>query len=348
MYRKAAVKHSFKVFSENLKTGNIEKVILMHGVEQYLVKWAVETLVKKYVNPAVKSMDYQLLDDDASCSQVIEAAETFTMFSERRVVWVRDFKPLSGDSPRGYSKDEIKELADYLQNSNDSTILIFSAEEIKASAVLTSALKKLGQVYDFAPIDKPDLVSFARKRFQAAGIDITPGGVNALIDATGYYHKESDYRLFHFANDIQKIIAHSDGIRVTEKDIMETVSGDMDTFVFDMLDGISNNQKEKAFSILYNMLHGGSDAFSIIGAIVSQFEMMLSVKQMREEGLDLGAIHKKLGGSEFRIKKMLPYANRYSVEKLKSILSSIYEVDRNIKTGVLEPQLALEMFIAGI
>ena len=42
MYRKAAVKHSFKVFSENLKTGNIEKVILMYGIEQYLVKWAVE------------------------------------------------------------------------------------------------------------------------------------------------------------------------------------------------------------------------------------------------------------------------------------------------------------------
>jgi DNA polymerase-3 subunit delta len=96
------------------------------------------------------------------------------------------------------------------------------------------------------------------------------------------------------------------------------------------------------------MLHSGSDAFSIIGAIVSQFEMMLSVKQMREEGLDLGAIHKKLGGSEFRIKKMLPYASRYSVDKLKQILSSIYEVDRNIKTGLLDPQLALEMFIAGI
>ena len=348
MYRKAAVKHSFKVFSENLKTGNIEKVILMHGIEQYLVKWAVDTLVKKYVNPAVKSMDYVLLDDDASCNQVIEAAETFTMFSERRVVWVRDFKPLNSDSPRGYNKDDIKALADYLQSSNDSTILIFSSEEIKSSAILTSALKKTGQVYDFAPIDKPDLVSFARKRFNTAGIDITPGGVNALIEATGYYHKESDYRLFHFENDIQKIIAHSDGIRVTEKDILETVSGDMDTFVFDMLDGISNNQKEKAFSILHNMMHGGTDAFSIIGAIVSQFEMMLSVKQMREEGMDLSSIHKKLGGSEFRIKKMLPYANKYSVDKLKKVLSSIYETDRNIKTGLLEPQMALEMFIAGI
>lgn len=349
MYRKAAVKHSFKVFSENLKNGNIDKVILMYGVEQYLVKWAVETLVKKYVNPATKSMDYVLLDDDhVTCSQVIEAAETFTMFSERRVVWVRNFKPLGSDSPRGYSKDEIRALAEYLENSNESTILIFSAEEIKGSAVLPSALKKYGQTYDFAQIDRAELTSFARKRFHAAGIEVSPRALSALIDATGYYNKESDYRLFHFANDIQKVIAHSDGYSITEEDIIKTVSGDMDTFVFDMLDGISSNQKDRAFAILYNMLHSGSDPFSIIGAIVSQFEMMLSVKQMREDGMDLTAIHKKLGGSEFRIKKMIPYVNKYSVDKLKQTLSAIYQVDRNIKTGLLEPQMALEMFIAGI
>ena len=43
---------------------------------------------------------------------------------------------------------------------------------------------------------------------------------------------------------------------------------------------------------------------------------------------------------------MIPYTNRYSADKLKKILSNIYEVDRNIKTGVLSDQMALEMFIA--
>ena len=76
--------------------------------------------------------------------------------------------------------------------------------------------------------------------------------------------------------------------------------------------------------------------------------MMLSVKQMREDGMDLKSIHKRLGGSEYRIKKMIPYTNRFSVDKLKKILSSIYEVDRQIKTGLLDSQLALELFIAGV
>ena len=321
----------------------------MYGIEQYLVKWAVDTLVKKYVNPATLSMDYVILDEEnASCSQVIEACETFSMFSERRVVWVRNFKPLTSDSAKGYSKEEIKELAEYTAGSNDKTILIFSSEEIKASAILPTALKKKAQCYHFDKIDKAELSSFAKKRFKTSGVEITARALQMLIEATGYFNKESDYRLFNFENDIQKVIAHSDGSKVTEQDIERTVSGDLDTFVFDMLDGISSNQKDKAFQILYNMLHSGSDPFSIIGAIVSQFELMLSVRQLREDGLDLSAMHKKLGSSEYRIKKLIPYANKYSVEKLKHTLSGIYEVDRNIKTGLLDGQLALEMFIASI
>ncbi len=146
----------------------------MYGIEQYLVKWAVDTLVKKYVNPATLSMDYVILDEEnASCSQVIEACETFSMFSERRVVWVRNFKPLTSDSAKGYSKEEIKELAEYTAGSNDKTILIFSSEEIKASAILPTALKKKAQCYHFDKIDKAELSSFAKKRFKTSGEEIT-------------------------------------------------------------------------------------------------------------------------------------------------------------------------------
>lgn len=348
MYRKKE-KHGFQVFSEDLKTGNIDKVLLMYGIEQYLVKWAVETLVKKYVNPAASAMDYiRLSGEQAKVSGVIEACETFSMFSERRIVWVRDFKPLESDSARGFAKDEIKELAAYAEKSNDRTILIFSSEEIKQSAVLPSALKKNGKVYHFDRIDKAELKSFAAKRFRAAGAEITPAALNLLIEETGYFNKESDYSLFHFENDIKKIIAHAEGGRVCEEDVRSMVAGDMETFVFDMLDAITGNRKDRAFQILYNILYSGKDAFSIIGAIVSQFELLLSVKQLKDDGMALSAMHRKLGGSEYRIKKMIPYANRYSQSKLKETLSSIYQVDRQIKTGLLDSRTALELFIAGI
>ena len=320
----------------------------MYGVEQFLVKWASETLAGKFVNPATASMDFVILDEDVSCDRIIEACETFTMFSERRIVWVKNFRLLMSDTAKGYTGDDLDRLTEYISNSNESTILIFSGEEVKLTAKLPAALKKYGQVYDFDRLDKPELNSFIRKRFVKAGIEIKPPALKLFIDCTGYYNRESEYTLFHFENDIQKIIAHCTGDTVTTEDIEKTVSGDMDTFVFDMINGITGNQKDRAFEILYNILSSGEDPFSIIGAIVSQFEFLLSVKELREDGLDIGAIHKKLGGSDYRIKKAIPFVNRFSKDKLKKTLISIYEVDRNIKTGLLDSRTALELFIAGI
>lgn len=342
-------KHAFKVFSQDVKNDSINKINLMYGKEQYLVKWAVETIAGRYVNPASKAMDYVILDDEeATVDAVMEAAETFSMFSEKRVIWVRNFRPLSSDSARGYGKSDLERLASYLEGSNDGAVLIFSGEDVKAKTIVTTALKKFGTVYDFDTLDRADLTSFAAKRFRSAGVEISQGGMRALIESTGYYNRDSDYRLYNFENDISKIISHSDGVRVTEDDVMSCVSGDADTFVFDMLDGISSGQKDRAFSIMHNILGNGGEVFSLIGAIVSQFELMLSVRQMRDDGMNTAQITKTLGASEYRIKKLMPYVNRYSQYKLKQILSSAYETDRNIKTGLLDQQLALEMFAAGI
>jgi len=59
-------------------------------------------------------------------------------------------------------------------------------------------------------------------------------------------------------------------------------------------------------------------------------------------------ISRRTGLNEFRVRKALGYANRYSEDKLRSMLTDIYDVNKNIVTGLMEPRLALEMFIASI
>ena len=69
---------------------------------------------------------------------------------------------------------------------------------------------------------------------------------------------------------------------------------------------------------------------------------------MREEGLKPPQMQKILGVHEFRIKKAMSVTEKYSREGLKRILSKAYEIDGNIKNGLLEQTLALELFIAEI
>ena len=64
--------------------------------------------------------------------------------------------------------------------------------------------------------------------------------------------------------------------------------------------------------------------------------------------MNLAAITGAMKMHEFRIKKAMAFADKFTVEKLKSILSQLYEIDRNIKTGVLEQNLALELLVGRI
>lgn len=353
MFRNKETRHSYSVFTENLKKGEFKNVIFMYGVEQFLVKWAVDALVNKFVNPDVKEMDCIFFESDLNEPlKIIEAAETFSMFSQKRIVYVPEFKPLVSDNPRGIKKEDIQSLCDYIKSPNENTIVIFSSsafnDDTKKTTQLYNAVKASGQIYNFKEVDRRTLEGFAKKRFASAKVSITPAALRMLIEETGYTNKESDYHLYNFENDIKKIISLCREGTVDIKDIESAVCADNNTFIFDMLDAISANQKDKAFQILHNKLFQGDEVFNIVGSIISQFELMLSIRQLSDDSCNLLEIHKTLGGSEYRIKKMMPYARKYSAAKIKEILSGAYGIEKNIKTGLLMPQLALELFIASI
>jgi len=144
------------------------------------------------------------------------------------------------------------------------------------------------------------------------------------------------------------MLAYSQGGQVTEETVNQVLNGDMDTFIFNLLDAVSSGQKDRAFGLLYNILSSGRDVFSIVGMLTNQFELMLEVAQFKEEGRNLTQIAEIMKGSEFRIRKAMGYTEKFTVSKLKDILIDLYEVDRNIKMGLLEPNLALEILIGRI
>jgi len=59
-------------------------------------------------------------------------------------------------------------------------------------------------------------------------------------------------------------------------------------------------------------------------------------------------IAKTLRINPYRVKKALSVADKFSDKKLKEILTQLYQIDRNIKTGQMEQTLALELLIGRI
>ena len=82
--------------------------------------------------------------------------------------------------------------------------------------------------------------------------------------------------------------------------------------------------------------------------IVQQTELMLKTKELRSEGFSIYDISKQLGTHEYRIKKASSFADRLSEETIRNTLMNAYEISSNIKSGLMNEQLAMEYFVAVI
>ena len=54
---------------------------------------------------------------------------------------------------------------------------------------------------------------------------------------------------------------------------------------------------------------------------------------------------KKTGVNEFRFKKAYQAANAYSLSRIRRLLISLYNIDRDIKRGDIDKDVALELFV---
>ena len=344
---KKETEHAFITIEKDLKEGRIPRLILLCGKEEYLIRWYTDTLVNRLVSDACRQIDLVTLENESvNLSSIIENLETISLMSERKVVLLPDFAPAYGKHVKGFTETDIKGLIDYFKDIPEGSLLLITASEPEdyrgKKSRLMSEIEKHGKVYDFQSLRDNMLRSFIEKRFRRAGKLYSSSVINMIMAESGYGNKAIEYSLYNLENDLRKIIAHcGKSDEITAADVSDVLATNPENDVFAMLDAIGRNRKDEAFRLLHNLIQSGTSVFNLLRLITGQLELILSVKEMT-----LAGMQKKLGVHQFRIKKALAVTGQYSMADLRKALSAAYDVDENIKTGLLDSSLALEFFIA--
>ena len=344
--------HAFITIGKDMKEGKVPPLVLLCGREGYLVRWYADALIKKYVAEVSRSIDLVTLEGDkVTPDNVIEALETLSLMSERKIVLLPDFAPVYGGEHKGLTPSDMKRITEYMQDIPEGSMLLITAtepQEVKRKkSAIRSAVEKYGKVYDFEPLKDGQLRSFIEKRFRSAGKTCSGSILGLIVSESGYGSKSMDYGLYNLENDLRKIIAHSGASgEITAADVRDIIAANPENNVFAMLDAIGRNRKDEAFRLLHNLLDSGTPVFNLLRLITGQLELILYVKEMRDEGRTLPDIQKTLGVHQYRIKKAMAVTGLYSMDDLRKSLSAAYEIDETIKTGLMEAPLALEYFIA--
>ncbi len=334
-YMRGKKEHAFQSFQRDLKEDNFKSLVLFCGEETYLTDWAIQSIISKYVRQETKLLDMDLVNTEVRTpDDVMTSCDTPPMLSEKKVVIIKNCENTFAN-----------QLEEYASTMPSNTLLLISCMQ---GQKFDKKLQKHASVYDFESLYQSQLLGFIDKRFKKANKVATRAIITEIAQESGYLNKDVDYNLYNLEGDIKKIIALSEGDEVTVDDVRNGLSDNLEHGVFSLIDAISKNQKDKAFDLLNQLLKSGAKEFNLLGLIISQIEIMLQTKELALDGKSLAQMKTAINVHEYRIKKSLDFVRQFTVNDLKRILKNAYQTDSQIKTGILDAHLALEMLIAQV
>ncbi len=318
-----------KVIKEHIKTGSFKKFYLLYGSEDYLKKLYRDKL-KVAILQDSGDMNFSYYEGkDVEPKKIYEAAQTLPFFSDKRLIIVENsglFKTAS-------------ELSELLEQTPDSTVVIFVETEIDKRSKLYKFIKDKGTISEMNGLDEQNLKLFVASLLEQEKKRITEASILYLLDKTG-----AD--MVNICNEVEKIISYTYGKDVvTPEDIDSVVTTQITGKIFLMIDAIGTKQQSKALELYYDLLSVREKPMSILYLIIRHFNILLQVKNLQGLGYNSTSISEKVGVPPFAVNKYLGQSKNFTSVRLKEALEFGTEIEEQVKTGRMLEKIGVELFI---
>lgn len=321
-----------RTVDEDVKSGAIRRVYLLFGEESYLKQQKKKLLLSAVVN-ADDNMNFSAFEGKhTNVAEIIDLAETMPFLAEYRVILIENSGLFKTSAP--------EQLVDYLANIPDHACLIFVEEEVDKRGKLYKAAAKHGAAVEYARLDQATLSKWVLSRIGKEGKQISESTLQSLLVRLG------DDMAF-IENELEKLFCYTaDRPTIERADLDAVLSGQMNDNIFDMVNAFSTRDRKKAFSLYYELLEQKESPFHILILIVRQFNLLLQLKDLREQGLSTSVMAQRMGSPDWLIKKNLSQANAFSLPRLKAAVADGVQAEEAFKTGRLDERTAVELYLS--
>lgn len=312
--------------------------LLIYGNHALLVE---DELKKEQAKIATK-VDFDLNLDvfeagDDPIDEVLRAADTLPMGSERRYVIVKEAQKLTAA--------EVKKLAGYLEEPAESSSMILTAVGLKPGASLLKAVEKGGRVKEVAK-RRDQVPGWIRSRFKERGLQVTGKAIAYLQEALGE-------DLLAIEGAVEKVSLYHEGEDPVDLDeVLLLVAQTAERSIFELVDRVALGDSDQALKILRRLLQRGEKPTYVLSALARQFRRLLLYHALREEGRQDADIIEYLNLPRKQAwlvtQKYKPQAARFDEDRLRRALSVLVRSELGIKSGAMDESFALELAVASL
>ncbi len=324
---------------EELKKGVIRPFYLLFGEEHYLIKENLGLILDNVLptgENSFRDMNQSFYEGKSfDIGELLLDCETMPFLLDRRLILVKN----SGLFAPG-RKDASEALANSVDDIPETSVLVFSEENVDKRSRLYKKIAEKGFVIECEPPSEKELIAWITKAFKSRGKKIGSAEAAVFLKNTGPLmngmemeaQKLSDY----LGDDNVVTIAHIESV----------CNSSLDAKIFDMVDAIGNKRLSKALDIYNNLLSIKESPLMILTMIARQFKMIAQCRFLADKGLYSEEISREINTREFIVRNLLSQAKHFpDLDYILTAFKDCLKTDLQIKTGEISDRIGVELLI---
>lgn len=316
--------------TQDIENRSFKRCYLLYGEEDYLRKQYKDKLVKA-ICPDGDTMNFNRYEGkDIDIDRVIDQAETMPFFADKRLILIED---------SGFCKSGGEKLADYLGDSSPDTVIILNESAVDKRSRLFKAAGSNGRAVEFTRQSEETLKKWILGRVRKEKKNIDARALESFLEKTG-----DDMMTIN--NELEKLFSYvmnKDTITADDVDRIITVS--TSSKVFDMIAAMAEKKQSKALDMYHDLLVHKETPFGILALITRQFNMMLQVYELKDDGHSSSHIAKAVGIPPFVEAKYEKQLKNFTYSRLRKALRDCAAADEAVKIKGMNPELSVELLI---
>jgi len=313
-------------------------IYLLYGKENLILEKKINEILKKEKIEACSVNNYDL--EDTLLTDILEDASMLSMFGDKKGIVVFNSYIFTGSTKKTLLEQNTDILLNYLDNPNPDTVLIFVIEtdKIDERKKITKQLRKNGTVFELT--NQKNTNALVKEMFDDYNIDNAT--IQLLIDRVG-----DNLRILE--QECEKIKTYKDSEKnITKDDVLALTAKNIDIDIFKLIENIVSKNKKEALEAYHEMLKRNEEPIKIIIMLANQFRLMYQAKELSKKGYTQNDIASELDVHPYRVKLALEKSRNFSSSTLLKHIENLANLDYDIKSGMVDKGLALDLFILEI
>ena len=319
-----------KSLLEDLNKGEFKKAYLLFGEESYL-KNLYKNKLKDALIPEGDTMNVTSYEGKSiDVRSVIDQAETMPFFADKRFILIEN---------SGFFKNANVQMAEYIPQIPESTCMVFVENEVDKRGKVYKAVKSAGRVVELGRQDEKTLTRWILGALKKEHRNITEATMHLFMEKTG-----TDME--NIQRELEKLVCYTMGRDVITAEDVETICTTRTVNkIFDMINAIAEKRQKKALDLYYDLLALKEPPMRILFLITRQFDLLMQVKELRNQGFDTQALAPKIGLQSFIARNYVRQAESFTLDRLKEAVNDCVEAEEAVKTGQMNDVMSVELLI---